>query len=62
MGKRAKAKRRRLLWFGAIRRQGFVPTQNTKVCRRHFESGIAVSDPGSVDLYSNSQHGVRTAA
>ena len=24
-------KRRRLLWFGAIRRQGFVPTQNTKL-------------------------------
>ena len=34
MGKSAKAKRRRLLWVGAIRRQGFVPTatQNTKVC------------------------------
>ena len=29
MGKSAKAKRRRSLWVGAIRRQGFVPTQNS---------------------------------
>ena len=49
MGRRAKGKRRRSLWVGAIRRQGFVPTQNTKVCSRHFVSGIAISDPSSVD-------------
>ena len=52
MGKSAKAKRRRSLWVGAIRRQGCVPTQNTKVCSRHvgvFVSGIAISDPSSVD-------------
>ena len=41
MGKSAKAKRRRLLWFGAIRRQGFVPTQNT-VCSRHFVTSLCL--------------------
>ena len=51
MGKSAKAKRRRSQWVEAIRRQaqGFVPTQNTKVCSRHFVFGIAISDPSSDD-------------
>ena len=49
MGKSAKAKRRRSLWVGVIRRQAFVPTRNTKVCCRHFVSGIAESDPSCVD-------------
>ena len=54
MGMSAKAKRRRLLWVGAIRRQGFVPTLNTKrlkcaVDTLVFVYGIAISDPSSVD-------------
>ena len=51
MGKSAKAKRRRSLWIGAIRRQGVVPTHNTKVCSRHFVSGISMNDPCSVDYF-----------
>ena len=45
-----KAKHHGVLWLGAVRRKNFVvPTKNSKVCGLHFVSGIAISNPESVD-------------
>ena len=49
MGNGNKAKHRRVLWLGAVRRKNFVPTKNSKVCGLHFVSGIAINNPESVD-------------
>lgn len=49
LGKSSKAVARRKLWLTALRRQDFAPTRNSKVCDRHFVSGIAINDPNSVD-------------
>lgn len=49
LGKSSKAIQRRKLWLNALRRADFVPTKNSKVCDRHFVSGIAINDATSVD-------------
>ena len=36
--KGSKEKKRRIEWIEYCKRKGFVPTRNTRVCSKHFES------------------------
>ncbi|KAK2193201.1 hypothetical protein NP493_14g07072 [Ridgeia piscesae] len=56
-----KEEKRRQLWLNAIKRKGWTPTSNDRVCGRHFISGKASTDASSPD-YVPSVHMGYTAS
>ena len=53
--KNTQEKKRRKIWIEFCKRKGFIPTKNTRICSRHFESD-AFTPSSSPEFFSLIQY------